>query len=90
MSIYALVLTLPFSWFDLERDGSSVEGKSSNSSDFMAGSSSSTDTNSEYEWYPQQKLEVARKKLDGVNPSGKRIRGETESKRKLVTNLPYG
>ncbi|KAI8329229.1 hypothetical protein BC941DRAFT_384857 [Chlamydoabsidia padenii] len=49
--------------------GASVEERSSNSSDFMAGSSSSTNTNEEYEWYPQQKLEIARKKLDGVNPT---------------------
>jgi hypothetical protein len=31
-------------------------------------SSSSTD---EVKWYPQQKLDIARKKLEGVNPAGK-------------------
>jgi hypothetical protein len=48
----------------------------------MAGSSSSTDTNEEYEWYPQQKLEIARKKLDGVNPTGKRNGGGTKGQKK--------
>ncbi|KAI8098597.1 uncharacterized protein BX664DRAFT_288171 [Halteromyces radiatus] len=49
-----------------KRDG---DNKSSNSSDFMAGSASSTGSSNEYQWYPQQKLETARKKLNSINPS---------------------
>jgi hypothetical protein len=56
----------------------------------MAGSSSSTDTNEEYEWYPQQKLEIARKKLDGVNPTGNGNDGGTRGKKSWSYNLsPY-
>ncbi|CAO3576402.1 unnamed protein product [Absidia cylindrospora] len=47
----------------------SSNDQGSNASDFLAGSNSSTSTNEEYEWYPQQKIETARKKLDGFNPT---------------------
>ncbi|CAO3615261.1 unnamed protein product [Cunninghamella echinulata] len=56
-----------------QRRGDTNNEKSSSSDMFNASSSSTSSSSSsvlnDYEWYPQQKLNIAKKKLDGFNPT---------------------